>query len=106
MSLITTLRKFKILNIAMFDMTAVFILAVLIGYMIYKHSNSNKNIDITLKQTNTLKQLLSLILIVFFLMICIGILTHYILGIPTMLNYYLGLNTKESVMVKRKESLK
>lgn len=42
-----------------------------------------------------------LFVIVFIILIIIGIAIHYFMGIPTMLNHYLGLNTLQEVMESR-----
>jgi multisubunit Na+/H+ antiporter MnhF subunit len=79
MSLITELRKYKIYDMAIFDFTLTFIASLIIS----KYFNKN-------------------ILPTFIILIILGIVIHKIIGQPTMLNAYLGLNTKEEVYKNRK----
>lgn len=87
-SLINRLRGPKIMNMSIFDWTATFIVAVIISYVIYKKIDFMDIIKI------------------FIVLIIIAILTHYFFGIPTMLNYYLGLNSLQSVLDARALSQK
>ena len=41
--------------------------------------------------------------LMFVILVILGILIHYAIGTPTMLNYYLGLNTLEDVLEARKK---
>ena len=83
------LRKPKVKNISVFDVLSVFGISILIGYLV-----NNKYPFSTPLWLN--------IFIIFFIGIFIGIIIHKIFRIPTMLNYYLGLNTLKEVMDKRK----
>ena len=88
--IITYLRKPKIAGIAIFDTLLVFIIAIIIVYTI--PYNKDKSVGNKWIQ----------IIVLFLIGIIIGIVVHKIIGIPTMLNYYLGLNTLSDVMNSRK----
>lgn len=83
------LRKPKLANISVFDVIATFAVAILIGYLVNNKYPFKVHLWIN-------------IIIIFLLLIILGIIVHKIFGIPTMLNYYLGLNTIESVLSTRK----
>jgi uncharacterized membrane protein YcaP (DUF421 family) len=83
------LRKPKLANISVFDVVATFAVAVLIGYLVNKKHPFKIHLWIN-------------IIIIFLLLIILAIIVHKILKIPTMLNYYIGINTLESVMKNRK----
>ena len=85
-TLIDKLRKPKFINMAIFDIVATFIGALFLAKMFYKHKNNFW---------------LSTI-IIFTILIILGIIIHYMFNIPTMLNYYLGLNSKTAVIESRK----
>ena len=80
MSILKTLREPKILDMAIFDLAAVAMLAI--SYGIYD------------------KSLLSVIS-AFVILIIVGIVVHATLCIPTMLNAYIGINKKEDVYAAR-----
>lgn len=76
MDLITYIRrKYTIYDMALFDLIGTIIFALILGYLL-------KFRDITT---------MFLWIITVFL---IGIVTHILLGVNTMLGYYLGLNDK------------
>lgn len=81
--IIQKLRKPKILNMSIFDWVCTFIAAIVISYFIYREMN------------------LKIIFVVFLFLVLIGIIVHKLTNTPTMFNYYLGLNSKESVMKNR-----
>jgi len=83
-TIIDKLRQPKIFNMALFDWICTFIAAIVICYFAYK------KIDVTH------------VLIIFGILIIAAILIHKLFGINTMLNAYLGLNTKDSVLKNRK----
>ena len=85
---IDKLRSPKLLNMAIFDWVATFLVAVILSLILYLITKINY---------------LILLILIFSLLIVLGIITHKVLGIPTMLNYYLGLNNKENVLKNRKE---
>ena len=74
--IIDTLRKPKILDMSIFDWVS----ALLAGYLIAVY---------IFKLTDTYKIILFLAVI-----ILIGIITHKLFGVNTMLGYYIGLNEK------------
>ena len=82
-------RKPKFVNISVFDVVATFAVAVLIGYLVNKKHPFKIHLWIN-------------IIIIFLLLIILAIIVHKIFKIPTMLNYYIGINTLESVMKNRK----
>ena len=84
MSIVTELRKYKLFDIAMFDVIATFIGA----FILWKYSN---------------KTSINELLIIFILFLILGVIVHKVFKIPTMGNYYLGLNTKEEVLKAREE---
>ena len=88
-NIIDYLRKPKLANIAMFDVIGTFGVAVLIGYLVNKKHPFKIHLWIN-------------IIIIFLLLIILAIIIHKIFKIPTMLNYYIGINTLESVMKNRK----
>lgn len=83
-TLIDRLRGPKIFNMAVFDWVATIIGACIICYFYYG--------SISLPNT----------LFILVLLILVAIIVHYIFKIPTMLNAYLGLNSKDSVLENRK----
>lgn len=76
MSIIDELRKTKIMKMAVFDWVLVIIAAMIITWY--------------MNPVN----MISTFLIIFVALVILGIITHKILGIPTMFGYYLGLNEK------------
>ena len=84
------LRKPKFVNISIFDVVATFAVAVLIGYLVNKKYPFQMHLWIN-------------IIIIFLLLMILGVIVHKIFGIPTMLNYYLGLNTLDAVLKTRKD---
>lgn len=77
------LRSYRLFNISLFDVIATYFAAVIISYFMKR------------------KMIIKHIFKVFLLLIVIGIITHKVLNIPTMLNHYLGLNDKKSVLATR-----
>jgi hypothetical protein len=86
--IIDTLRQPKIFNISVFDLSGTILIAVLLTWWL-----STKN-----KMKFNLAN--SCMMVVLF--IVVAIITHKLIGKPTMLNYYLGLNSLEAVMANRK----
>lgn len=85
--LINKLRGPKIKGVAIFDVVATFMGAFLLSRIkIFKDFN-----------------IFIITIILFIILILIAIATHYALGIPTMLNYYLGINTLNEVLESRKK---
>lgn len=85
-TVITKLRQPQFKNMAVFDWVATFVGAVAIGTLI-----DHKSIPA--------------IAGIFILMIITAIIVHYSLGVPTMLNAYLGLAKKEDVYAAREKAL-
>lgn len=84
---IKILRQPKIFNMALFDWTLTFIGAYIIYNILYRNKYINQTIiNLT---------------IIFVCTVIIGVFVHYILNIPTMFNYYLGLNSLKSVLNNR-----
>lgn len=79
-STIDKLRGPKIADMAAFDWIATAAVAAALGY-----ASKNECVGVA----------------VFILLIIVAILLHYVLGIPTMLNAYLGLARKSDVYEKR-----
>ena len=77
MVLITNLRKPRIAKIALFD-----VITAILGVFIF--------LKLFFRNQNNLKLFFVSVLLAFLF----GIVVHYVLGIPTMLNYYLGLSKK------------
>lgn len=85
MSLINILRQPKIMNMAIFDFVMTFIAA----YIIIVIAKT--------KFKRTLK-----ILPTFLSLVILGVFVHCHFNIPTMLNYYLGINSYDDVIQSRK----
>ena len=83
---IDTLRQPKIFNMAIFDWIATLAIIYAIAYYSQPSSTNFWTYYITLC----------------FIGILCAIFIHWYLDIPTMFNYYLGINTKESVIKNRK----
>ena len=80
-TIIDTLRKPKIFNIAIFDLSLTILIIYFIAYKSYS------------KIQNKLS-FISYLIILEIVGLTLGIIVHKVLGINTMLNYYLGLNPK------------
>jgi len=78
MSVVTRLRAYKIADMPIFDLFGTIVLALLVGYFVLQLRNG---LDFTLW-----------VAIVFM----VGIVTHIVFGVNTMLGYYLGLCGKPS----------
>lgn len=78
--LIGKLRGPKLMDMAIFDFVMTYVAAYFIQKKFMKKWSVNK---------------------LFILFILIGIFIHYKFEIPTMLGYYLGLNTREAVLERR-----
>ena len=89
-NIIDYLRKPKVAGMSIFDLVGTFLVAVLIGYLINMHRKFKISLWIN-------------IIVIFFLLLILGVIIHKIFGIPTMLNYYLGLNSYDEVIAKRKK---
>ena len=89
-NIIDHLRKPKVAGMAIFDLVGTFLVPVLIGYLINMHKKFKTPLWIN-------------IIVIFFLLLILGIIIHKIFKIPTMLNYYLGLNSYDEVIAKRKK---
>lgn len=72
------LRSYRLFDIALFDVFGT----ALGGLLISKKLNLS-------------------FLITFIILMVIGVIVHWVLEVPTMLNYYLGINSKESVIKAR-----
>jgi hypothetical protein len=72
------IRKYRIIDISVFDVIITMILGIFISDIL--------NIQLY---------------IIFFILLIMAISIHRIFNIPTMLNYYLGLNTKKEVLDNR-----
>jgi hypothetical protein len=93
-SFIDVLRGPKIFNIALFDLTGTIIIAIILTLVVLKV----KNYDFS----SNIAYVILYCFLVSFTALIIGSVVHYIFGIPTMLNYYLGLNSYNDVMSARK----
>jgi hypothetical protein len=82
MSIINQLRRPKFFNMAIFDFLMTFLVAILIWkYFDYKSYSE--------------------LFLIFLFLIIIAIVVHWITNTPTMLNYYLGINSYEAVIKSR-----
>ena len=81
-NILKILRQPKIFDISIFDVIATYVTT----YIIKNYTIWFQNMSI-----------LTLFINFMFFAICF----HYFMGVPTMLNYYLGLNTRQSVIDKR-----
>jgi hypothetical protein len=89
-SIIDKMRQPKFIGMAVFDWVATFIFSVIIALLVNYFAKLDESFYITIIKT-------------FIIMIFITILAHYAFGIPTMLNYYLGLNSLNAVLKLRKD---
>ena len=71
MTFIESLRKPKIFKMAVFDLSGIALIA-LITAKYFKYN----------------------FFIVFYILMVIGVFTHFVFDIPTQLNYYIGINEK------------
>lgn len=85
-AVITKLRQPQVMQMAAFDWLATLAGAAAIGTLIDRKS-------------------VPAVAAIFVLMVIAAILVHYSLGIPTMLNAYLGLVKKEDVYAARAKAL-
>jgi hypothetical protein len=92
------LRKPKVANISVFDVVATFGVAVLIGYFL-----PNKYSFMMSSVMSSVMSLWINIIIIFVLLIILGIIVHKLFKIPTMFNYYIGLNSLDAVLSSRKD---
>lgn len=81
MSLISNLRKYKILKMAIFDWVATFFGALIINILLNKYTNIYKGYN------EMVSYLITLIILVI-----LGIIVHYVLGVNTRLGCYLRIN--------------
>ncbi len=84
MGLITNLRQPKLFNIAIFDVVAT----ALVAFASQKYYFTDKTFPV-----------------IFLCLLVIGIAVHVMMGTPTMLNAYIGLNTKQEVLDAREAAL-
>lgn len=89
-SFINTVRKPKIFNMAVFDIVATAASGVLALWVLSEYSSI---------EFNTLN-----LIIVEFIIFSVGVIVHRVFNIPTMGNYYLGLNDIESVYNNRNKN--
>jgi len=85
---IDKLRQPKFLDMAVFDWVATMVTVTIIGWFTHRY--------VTNMTMTTYIILLECVAIV------LAIVIHKVFGVPTMFNYYLGLNDYESVIAKRK----
>ena len=87
-TIIDKVRSPKILDMAIFDWSATLLVGFILTLIIYYFSRVN---------------FIILLILISCSLIFSGVVVHKLLGIPTMFNYYLGLNSKESVLKNRKD---
>lgn len=80
MQLIQTLRKPKIFGMAIFDWVMTLLGSYLLTYLIYNYYHKY--------------HFTTLYVIVTIKLVILGIFLHWLLGVKTMLGYYLGINSK------------
>ncbi len=81
-SLITTLRGPKVANMAVFDWVATGIGAFALSKVLKLHAATT-----------------------FIILVALAIVIHHSMGIPTMLNAYLGLSTRDAVITARQSAV-
>ena len=84
------LRKPKVAGMSIFDHVATLVVAIIIGVLVNHYNPFASSVVLN-------------IFIIFILLIVLGIIIHKLFRVPTMLNYYLGLNSREAVMASRKK---
>ena len=87
MNFITELRKFKILNMAIFDFIATFVCVFIIHYYMWTHPIYMKD-----PTKRTYVQYFTSLIFLFVTFIGIGVIMHYIFNIQSGLSAYLGFN--------------
>jgi hypothetical protein len=83
------LRKYRILNMAIFDYVATFIIVFLIHWYMWN------NAIITNKNERTYTQYFASLLLLSITAVGLGVIAHYIFGIQSALSGYLGFNDKK-----------
>lgn len=89
---INSLRKHRILNMAIFDYVATFIIVFILHYYMWKNPLKMKEPE---KRTYT-QYILSLVLLCI-TFVGLGTLAHYFAGIQSALSAYLGFNEMPSI---------
>jgi energy-converting hydrogenase Eha subunit A len=84
---IEQLRKPKIFNMALFDLTATFIGAFIIHLVLWMNPMEMKG-----KNKRTILQYLISLLVIFVMFLGIAVIFHRIFGIQSALSAYLGFN--------------
>ena len=93
-----TLRKPKLFGIAVFDVCATFGTSVALAYLIKYLDGIGMNMFAQISGFH----MLWFILLLFVILMVSATAVHYATGTPTMLNYYLGINTLDDVLKSRK----
>lgn len=86
---ISTLRQYRIFDMAIFDLTVTLLGAFITHYILWTYPLDKDNI----KERNSLQYIISLIIICI-TFIGIGIISHRIFNIKSTLSGYLGLGAK------------
>ena len=84
--MLTSLRKTKIFNMALFDIVATFLLSVIIHLLLW-----NFPLEMN-KKKRTYQQFFMSLSLMFIMCIGIGVIFHRIFGIQSALSAYIGLN--------------
>ena len=85
---ITSLRKYRIFNMAIFDFTITIIIIFLIHLYMWKNAPLNVN---TKNNRTYLQYFISLMLFIIG-SIWLGVMAHYIFNVKSQLSFYLGFN--------------
>ena len=87
MSIIDQLRKPKIFNMALFDLTATFIGAFIIHILLWTYP-----LDMKHKEKRTSLQYILSLSLIFIMFLGLGVIFHRIFNIKSALSAYLGFN--------------
>ena len=85
MSIITSLRKYRIFNMAIFDFAMTFLVIFLVHLYMWRNPIEKQN------NRSYMQYFMSLILFIIG-SIWLGVIFHYIFNVKSQLSYYLGFN--------------
>lgn len=87
MASISELRKPKLLNMAVFDLSATFIVSMIIHSILWFNPLEMKN-----KEKRTHVQYIASAILIYIMFLMIGVIFHRIFGIQSAFSGYLGFN--------------
>lgn len=90
---IVELRKPKLWNMAIFDLTATFIFAFIVHILLWIYPLDMSAVE---KKRRTSLQYIASLMLIFVMFIGIGVIFHRIFGVKSALSAYVGLNNMPS----------